>query len=364
MTFDYLIVGAGLAGATFAHLATKAGKKCQIIDRRPHVAGNCYTEEVEGIDVHRYGPHLFHTNNERVWKFVNQFAHFNDYHHTVLASTVTGLHSLPINMHTFNSVLGIQRPIDAEYYLKKAAHEADETNIEGWCFANIGRTLYETFIRDYTIKQWGVHPRELPSSIIKRLPVRTTFDNRYFTDTYQGIPKDGYTNMILNMSAGCPILTHADFIKNQARFKEYAPKIVYTGALDELYDYDLGKLPYRSIKLETEVLDMPNYQGIGQINHTSMKEEYTRTIEHKHFNPDKKSNRTVVSREYSTSNGEPYYPINTSDNNTLSDKYKERARKDGYIICGRMANYQYYNMDQVIAQSMKTAEEELNVQFA
>src|SRR5258706_781476 len=292
--FDYLVVGAGLAGATFAWAAKSQNKSVLVIDKRDHIAGNCYTKKIADIDVHMYGPHLFHTNSRRIWNFVNRFATFNDYHHIVTAKTLVGVLSLPINLFTLSSLYGVQTPDSAKRLIKAAQiKDADDANIEGWCLRNIGKDLYDLLIREYTMKQWGVHPNTLPASIIKRLPVRYTYDSRYFTDTYQGIPINGYTDMVAAMLDGIDVHLGVDFIEDILSLKRQARRIVYTGSIDALYGYNQGQLPYRSIRLETEVLNTPDFQGVGQMNYTRPGEAYTRIIEHRHFNEPRYCDKTV-----------------------------------------------------------------------
>lgn len=357
--YDYLIVGAGISGATFAQIAMENGKRCLVLDRRKHLAGNCYTENRDGIHVHMYGPHLFHTNDKNIWAYVQRFANFNGYRHKVNAHTGQKIVPLPINLNTLSALLGIDRPEEARYYFETVREEAGDPNtVEGWCLRNIGRFLYETLVEGYTIKQWDRHPSQLPASIIKRLPFRTVYNNAYFDDEFQGIPVHGYTAMVQKMLDGIDVELGVDFLADIRYHKERAHKVVYTGPIDELFNYERGKLPYRSIRLEHEHINVSDYQGIGQMNFTSLAFPYTRIVEHKHFAPiDTKF--TVITREYSTSQGEPYYPINTPENNDLAAAYGRRARVLGYILCGRMARYQYLDMHQAIGQAMKTAGDEL-----
>lgn len=358
MKYDYLIVGAGISGATFAQQAKEAGKTCLVIDRRDHIAGNMYTEKRNGIDIHIYGPHLFHTNNKPIWDYVQRFAEFNDYHHTVVAQTATNIVSLPINLHTLNQLFGIQTPQQAADYFERVREDVIGNNIESWCLRNIGRELYTLLLRDYTIKQWNTLPALLPDSIIKRLPVYHTYNTHYFTDRYQGIPVEGYTALVERMLEGIPIVLGIDYLKDRHLAAD-ANKVVYTGALDEYYNYMYGKLPYRSIRMEHEYLPDVYAQGSGQVNYTSLREPYTRITEPKHFTGQKTAG-TIVSYEYSVDDGEPYYPINTAENNTIAAMYITQAISEGLLPLGRMAMYRYYDMHQAIAHALMISKKELH----
>jgi UDP-galactopyranose mutase len=361
--YDYLVVGAGLSGATFAQCATEAGKTCLVVDRRNHIAGNCYTaflEDSPTIPVHMYGPHIFHTNSEYIWKYVCRFAEFLPYQHTVVADLLyQGMVSMPINLATLSHLFGISTPAEAaRYFLKVQEPDAVGHNVEDWCLRTIGRPLYDMLIHGYTYKQWNTDPKELPESIIRRLPVRYTFDTRYFEDRFQGIPIHGYTVMISHMLQNVEVLLQTDF--HASGLQRLANRIVYTGPIDELYHYDMGRLPYRSIQLDHTVVREANVQGTAQVNYPHDALPYTRSVEPVHFLRDNVvRDRSVISLERSVAVGEPAYPINTDDNNLLALQYMRRAEDDGYIICGRMARYQYYNMDQAIAQALKVATKEL-----
>lgn len=358
MKEDLLIVGSGAFGSCFAHLAKQAGKSVRIIEKRDHIGGNIYTKKIEGIDIHVYGAHIFHSNSKKVWDFVNKFTAFNNYRHTVKVNYCENIFSFPINLFTISQVLGCTNPASAKELIEK---ERDlgvdpESNLENFCLYHIGPKLYSTFIKDYTAKQWGKAPKELPSSIIKRLPIRFNFNDSYFlASEYQGIPVDGYTKMIENMISNVPVELGVDFIPNKTKLEKQFKHIVYTGALDELFEYKLGHLSWRSLDLVTEVKDIEDYQGCSVINYTGPVEQYpfTRKIEHKHFNWIK-NNKTVITTEYPSVwnlNKEKYYPVNTEENNNLHKKYLSLV-SDNYIIGGRLGSYLYYDMDQIIAQSM------------
>jgi len=359
--YDYLIVGAGLFGATFAQRMAEAGKTCLVVERRGHIAGNAYTEERDGITVHVYGPHLFHTNDWRIWTYVNRFATFNGYHHQVQATTRDmGVVSLPINLHTLHALFGITTPEQARAYLNRVqVRDATADNAEEWCLRTIGWKLYDVIVKGYTIKQWGRHPRELPASIIKRLPIRLNWDNRYFSDRYEGIPVEGYTRMVERMLCGVDVDLGVDFIKYKAELRPLARKLVYSGPIDELFGYDAGRLDYRSIRIEHERIEMPDWQGIGQMNYTGLDVEWTRIVEPKHFAPGLRLPHTVISREYSVSDGLPYYPIGDAINTALAAAYQQRAIAAGYLVGGRLGRYVYYNMDQVIGMALAMADREL-----
>ena len=363
--YDYLIVGAGLFGATFAQKAREAGKRVLVIDKRPHVGGNIYTEDVEGIQVHKYGAHIFHTNDRRVWEYVNRFAEFNRYTNSPMANYHGELYSLPFNMLTFNKMWGVITPAQAQEKIAKQREESgitDPQNLEEQAISLVGKDIYEKLVKGYTEKQWGRPCRELPAFIIKRLPVRFTYDNNYFNALYQGIPVDGYTAMIEKMLDGIEVQLGVDFLENRDTLCKKAAKIVYTGAIDAYFDYCFGALNYRSIRFETEVLDTDNYQGNAVINYTDAQTPYTRIIEHKHFVFGKQP-KTVISREYSqewTSETEPYYPINDETNNALYEKYRTLAEGEEKVIFGgRLGQYRYYDMDAVILSALETAEREL-----
>ena len=372
MKYDYLIVGAGLYGAIFAHEAKKAGKAVLVIDKRPNIAGNVYTEEVEGIQVHKYGAHIFHTNSKKVWDYVNQFAEFNRFTNSPVANYNGELYSLPFNMYTFNKMWGVVTPEEAAAKIEEQKKEANITepkNLEEQAISLVGTDIYEKLIKGYTEKQWGRSCKELPAFIIKRLPVRFTFDNNYFNALYQGIPVGGYTKMVAHMLEGVEVRLDTDYLADRETFDEMADKVVYTGAIDAYFDYKLGTLEYRSVRFETELLDMPNFQGNAAVNYTDAKTPWTRIIEHKwfEFGKDAKGNdleKTVISREYSSEwkpGDEPYYPVNDEKNGTLYAQYRELAEKEERVIFGgRLGEYQYYDMDQVIAAALDAVEKELN----
>ena len=365
--YDYLIVGAGLFGAVLAHEATKAGKKVLVIDKRDHIAGNVYTKQIEGINVHIYGAHIFHTNNTDVWNYVNQFATFNRFTNSPVANYKGELYSLPFNMYTFNRMWGVVTPQEALAKINEQRKEivGEPKNLEEQAISLVGRDIYEKLIKGYTEKQWGRDCKDLPSFIIKRLPVRLTFDNNYFNALYQGIPVGGYTQMVANMLDGVEVRLNTDYLTDLAELDALAEKVIYTGPLDALFDYQLGHLNYRSVRFETELLDTPNYQGNAAVNYTDRETPYTRIIEHKwfEFGKDAQGNdlpKTIISREYSSEwkpGDEPYYPVNDEENLSLYAKYRALAEQnDKLIIGGRLGDYKYYDMDQVIASALKCAE--------
>ena len=371
MKYDYLVVGAGLYGAVFAQKAKEAGKTVLVIDRRPNIAGNVYTKEMEGINVHIYGAHIFHTNNERVWDYITKFAEFNRFTNSPVANFKGELYSLPFNMYTFNKMWGVVTPEEAAAKIeeqKVAAGITEPKNLEEQAISLVGTDIYEKLVKGYTEKQWGRPCNELPSFIIKRLPVRYTFDNNYFNALYQGIPVGGYTKMVANLLDGIEVKLNADYLENKTEFDAMAEKVIYTGAIDAYFDYKLGTLEYRSVRFETEVLDMPNFQGNAAVNYTDSESPYTRIIEHKWFEFGKDANgndlpKTVISREYSSEwklGDEPYYPVNDEKNGKLYAKYKELAEKEKNIIFGgRLGEYKYYDMDAVIASALDLCEKEL-----
>ena len=369
MKYDYLIVGAGLFGATIAHEARKKGKSVLVIDKRNHIAGNVYTEEIEEIQVHKYGAHIFHTNNKRVWDYVNQFVKFNRFTNSPVANHRGELFSLPFNMYTFNKMWGVVTPEEAMEKIeeqKKVAGITEPQNLEEQAISLVGTDIYEKLIKGYTQKQWGRPCNELPSFIIKRLPVRFTFDNNYFNAFYQGIPVGGYTKMVEKMLSDCDIRLGVDYLEHKEEFDAMADTVVYTGAIDTYFDYRLGALEYRSVRFETEVLDKPNYQGVAAMNFTDSETPYTRIIEHKWFEFGKNKEgqyipKTVISREYSAEwkqGDEPYYPINDDKNIALYQEYKKLADNEKNVIFGgRLAEYKYYDMDAVIDSALKVADE-------
>lgn len=367
MKYDYLIVGAGLFGAVFAHEAVKAGKTVLVVDKRPHIAGNVYTEDVEGIHVHKYGAHIFHTNNRTVWNYVNQFAEFNRFTNSPVANYHGELYSLPFNMYTFNKMWGVVTPEEAAAKIegqRKAAGITNPKNLEEQAISLVGTDIYEKLIKGYTEKQWGRPCTELPAFIIKRIPVRLTFDNNYFNALYQGIPVGGYTKMVANMLQGIEVRLSCDYLKNKKELDKLADKVVYTGPIDAYFNYKLGPLEYRSVRFETEVLDKPNFQGNAAVNYTDRETPWTRIIEHKwfEFGKDGQGNdlpKTVISREYSSEwkvGDEPYYPVNDEKNGILYKKYKALADKEKKVIFGgRLGEYKYYDMDAVIDSALKLA---------
>ena len=361
MKYDYLIVGAGLFGAVVAHEASLRGKKCLVIDRRDHIAGNVYTEDIEGIQVHKYGAHIFHTSDRKIWDYVNQFAEFNHYINSPVAIYGDELYNLPFNMNTFSKMWGIKTPNEAQKIIADQIADLDieePKNLEEQALKLVGRDVYEKLIKGYTQKQWGRECKNLPAFIIKRLPLRFTYDNNYFNDRYQGIPVDGYTAMVEKMLSGVEVKlsTEYDDIKDEID----ADKVIYTGMIDKYYDYSEGVLEYRSVRFETEVLDMDNYQGNAVVNYTAADVPYTRIIEHKHFNFGRQP-KTVISREYSSEwrkGDEPYYPVNNERNDELYKKYEAMAEKEDKVVFGgRLGQYKYYDMDKVIAAALEMCTE-------
>ena len=360
MKYDYLVVGAGLFGATFANLAKSAGKKVLIIDKRPNVAGNIYTENIEGINVHKYGAHIFHTDYKDVWDYVNSFVEFNRYTNSPVARIGDEIYNMPFNMNTFSKIWNdVFTPEDALRHIEEEKKEivGEPKNLEEQAISLVGRTIYEKLIKGYTEKQWNRDCSELPSFIIKRLPVRLTYDNNYFNDKYQGIPIGGYTKLVDNMLKGIEVRLNTDFFDNKEEYMKLANKIVYTGAIDEYFDYSLGKLEYRSLKFDTKIYDKVNYQGNAVINYTGHEVDYTRVIEHKHFEFDTTSPKTVVTYEYPSDykeGMEKYYTVNDDKNNKLADEYRKLSEKEENVIFGgRLAEYKYYDMDDVIKSAME-----------
>lgn len=361
--FDFIIIGAGLYGSTFAHLAHKQGKRCLVIDKRPHLGGNVYCENIEGINVHKYGAHIFHTNNKEVWDFVNSIVEFNRYTNCPVAKYKGELYNLPFNMNTFYQMWGVRTPQEAIQKIEGQRKEAqtmlngrEPQNLEEQALLLVGKDIYEKLIKGYTEKQWGRPCHELPAFIIKRLPVRMVFDNNYFNDRFQGIPIGGYNKLIEGLLDGIECRTNTDFFENRQYWESIADKIIFTGKIDEFYDYRFGKLEYRTVRFEEEIIDTPNYQGNAVINYTEREVPYTRIIEHKHFEmfgaDIDRISKTVVSREYSTEwkeGMEPYYPINDEKNDALYQKYKELAATEiNVVFGGRLAEYKYYDMAPII----------------
>ncbi|WP_195454810.1 UDP-galactopyranose mutase [Turicibacter sanguinis] len=358
--YDYLIVGSGLFGATFAQLAHKEGKKVLIIEKRPHIGGNIYTEEIDGIQVHKYGAHIFHTDYKDVWDYVNSFIEFNRYTNSPIARINDEIYNLPFNMNTFSKIWeDVFTPEDALNRIseeKKEMEGKEPHNLEEQAISLVGRTIYEKLIKGYTEKQWNRPCSELPAFIIKRLPVRLTYDNNYFNDKYQGIPIGGYTKLVEEMLKGIEVKTNTDFFSDTEYFKNLAKKIVYTGPIDEYFYYSLGALDWRSLKFDTKILNIDNYQGNAVVNYTGHEVDYTRVIEHKHFEFDEISKKTIITYEYPadyTEGMEKYYTINDNKNNILAEKYRELAIKEENVIFGgRLAEYKYYDMDDVIKSAM------------
>lgn len=365
--YDYLIVGSGLFGSIFAYEANKRGKKCLVIDKRPHIGGNIYTKEVEGITVHEYGAHIFHTSNKDVWEYINKFTEFNRYTNSPVAIYKNELYNLPFNMNTFNKLWGVKTPAEAKLKINQQIKEnyiENPQNLEEQAISLIGKDIYEKLVKGYTEKQWGTKATELPAFIIKRLPVRFTYDNNYFNDKYQGIPIGGYTKIIEKMLEGIDIQLNTDFFENRTELESIADKIVFTGMIDEFYDYKFGTLEYRSLSFEHEVLNEENYQGNAVVNYTEYEVPYTRIIEHKHFEYGMQP-KTVITKEYPVKwakGDEPYYPINNNRNNEIYNKYKELALKEDKVIFGgRLAEYKYYDMHNVIEQALICIEKEFGI---
>lgn len=368
--YDYLIIGAGLFGSVFARQATDAGKKVLVIDKRPNIAGNVYTEDIEHIHVHKYGAHIFHTNNKEVWEYVTKFAEFNRFTNSPVANYKGELYSLPFNMYTFNKMWGVVTPQEAAAKIEEQRKEAGITepeNLEEQAISLVGKDIYEKLIKGYTEKQWGRDCKDLPAFIIKRLPVRLTFDNNYFNALYQGIPVGGYTNMVSNMLKGIEVRLNTDYLENKEKLDAIADKVVYTGAIDAYFDYKLGALEYRSVRFDTEILDIPNFQGNAAVNYTDRETPWTRIIEHKWFEfgkdeEGKDTPKTVISREYSSEwkvGDEPYYPVNDEKNGKLYQEYKKLADGETKVIFGgRLGEYKYYDMDAVIASALELSKKE------
>lgn len=371
--YGYLVVGAGLYGAVFAHEAKKAGKSVLVIDKRDNIAGNVYTEKIEGIHVHKYGAHIFHTNNKKVWEYVNQFAEFNRFTNSPVANYHGELYSLPFNMYTFNKMWGVVTPEEAAAKIEEQKKEAGITNpenLEEQAISLVGKDIFEKLIKGYTEKQWGRSCRELPAFIIKRLPVRLTYDNNYFNALYQGIPIGGYTKMVDNMLQGIEVRLGEDYLQQKDEYDSIADRVIYTGAIDAYFNFAIGHLEYRSVRFDTEVLDKPNYQGNAAVNYTDVETPWTRIIEHKwfEFGKDEQGNdlpKTVISREYSSEwkpGDEPYYPVNDEKNGALYSEYKKMADKEDKVVFGgRLGEYRYYDMDAVIASALDMCEKELGV---
>ncbi|MBQ9859160.1 MAG: UDP-galactopyranose mutase [Clostridia bacterium] len=362
--YDYLIVGAGLFGAVFAREAMNRGKTCLVVDKCDHIAGNIYTKEVEGIQVHVYGAHIFHTSNKAVWNYVQQYAEFNHYINTPIANYKGELYNMPFNMHTFYQMWGVTTPEAARAKIEEQRAEitGEPQNLEEQAISLVGRDIYEKLVKGYTEKQWGRSCTELPAFIIKRLPVRYTFDNNYFNDPYQGIPKEGYTAMVERLLEGADIRLNTDYLANKEELDGLAETVLYTGCIDEYYGYCYGELEYRSLRFESETLDMPNYQGVAVVNYNEREVPFTRLIEHKHFNFGQQE-KTVVTREYPATwekGMRPYYPVNNEKNQALYDQYRALAEKENKVIFGgRLGHYKYYDMDKVVEAALSLCEEVL-----
>ena len=365
MKYDYLIVGSGLFGSIFAYEANKKGKKCLVIEKRSHIGGNIYTENVEGIQVHKYGAHIFHTSNKEVWKYINQFAEFNRYTNSPVARYKDELYNMPFNMNTFHALWGVITPEEAKQKIEEEKKEArinEPKNLKEQAINLVGKTIYEKLVKGYTEKQWGKKATELPSFIIKRLPVRFTYDNNYFNDSYQGIPIGGYTQIIEKMLDGIEVKLDYDYFEHKDELKDIADKIIFTGPIDKFYDYQFGELEYRSLRFETEMLNISNYQGNAVVNYTEYEVPYTRIIEHKHFDF-VDTDKTIITREYPDKwdkDKEPYYTINDEKNTSLYNKYKELSEKNNKVIFGgRLGQYKYFDMDKVIKEALDCVRKEL-----
>lgn len=362
--YDYLIVGSGLFGAVFAHEATKRGKKCLVIDRRDHIGGNIYCEEKEGINIHKYGAHIFHTSNKEIWDYVNQFAEFNNYINSPIANYKGEIYNLPFNMNTFSKMWNIRTPQEAAAKIaeQKAIIQGEPQNLEEQAISLVGTDIYTKLIKGYTEKQWGRDCKELPSFIIKRLPVRYTYDNNYFNDRYQGIPIGGYNAIIEKLLDGIEVRLSQDYNKNKEKYQSIAAKTIYTGPIDEYFDYQIGQLEYRGLRFETERLDESNYQGVAVVNYTAREVPYTRIIEHKHFEFGIQPT-TYITKEYPCDwklGDEAYYPVNDEKNQNLYNEYKKLAEKETNVIFGgRLGEYKYYDMDKVIESALNLAKKEL-----
>ena len=370
MNYNYLIIGSGLYGATIAQQAKKAGKSVLVIDKRPNIGGNIYTEKVEGINVHKYGAHIFHTNNKEVWDYVTSFVDFNRFTNSPVANYKGELYSMPFNMYTFNKMWGVVTPEEAAAKIEEQKKEitGEPKNLEEQAISLVGRDIYEKLVKGYTEKQWGRDCKDLPAFIIKRLPVRLTFDNNYFNALYQGIPIGGYTKLIEKMLEGIEVRLNVDYLENKEELDKLAEKVIYTGPIDAYFDYKLGTLEYRSVRFENEILDKPNFQGNAAVNYTDRETPWTRIIEHKWFEFGKDENgndlpKTVISREYSSEwklGDEPYYPVNDTKNSTLYEQYKALAEaEDNVIFGGRLGEYKYYDMDKTIEVALAAAKKEL-----
>ena len=361
--YDFLLVGGGLFNAVFALEAARTKKRCLVVEKRSNLGGNLYCESIEGINVHKYGPHIFHTQNEYIWKYMNCLCDFNNFIYSPLANYNDNLYNLPFNMNTFYQLWGIKTPLEAKRRIaeQQLASSLDESNLENYALSLVGKDIYETLIKGYTEKQWGRSAKELPAFIIKRIPLRFTFNNNYFNDPYQGIPKGGYNIIFERCFKECDVLLNTDFLQNKS-LSNLSNAVIYTGMIDEYYNYVYGALEYRSLRFETTVLDMEDFQGIATVNYTHINIPYTRIIEHKHFEP-KGQMKTVITKEYPqswNSTKEPFYPINTIDNQKRYEKYRQLAnRESNLFFCGRLGSYTYYNMDQIVMQALEFAKKVL-----
>ncbi len=363
MMYDYLIVGAGLFGSVFAQQATAAGKSCLVVEKNDHIGGNCFTKEVEGINVHVYGPHIFHTDNDKIWEYMNRWTKFNHYVNRPKVHFKDKIYSFPINLMTLNQLWGVKTPLEARTRLAEAKIDIkDPKNLEEWMLSQVGKEIYETFIEGYTTKQWNRHPSKLPASIIKRLPIRLTYDDNYFNDRYQGIPIGGYTQIFHKLLERSEVLLGVDYFQEKHLLSRLAKKTVYTGKLDQFFCYSLGRLEYRGLRFDTKVLETSDFQGNAVVNYTEKSVPYTRVTEHRHFDLKKDGEKTVVTWEYPDDWDEskvPYYPVNDEANNKLRDQYKElAAQRPDVIFGGRLASYMYYDMHQVVAAALHTWEKE------
>lgn len=364
--YDYLIVGCGISGATFARLMTDKGKKCLIIEKRNHIAGNVYSEKIESVEVHKYGAHIFHTSNENVWEFINRFSEFNNFINSPIANYKGEIYNLPFNMNTFNKLWGVTTPFEARKYIENQVKKTgivNPLNLEEQAISLVGIDVYKKLIKEYTEKQWGKSCKLLPPFIIKRLPVRFTFDNNYFNDIYQGIPVNGYKALIENMTKDIEIRLNTDFSDNKKEFESIAKKVFYTGMIDEYYDYCFGELSYRSLKFENEILNTENHQGVAVVNYTDRETPFTRIIEHKHFMFSLPQNdKTVITKEFPCpfeETSEPYYPINDEENSLIYEKYREKSLLDEKVLFGgRLGQYQYFDMDKVIFNTFELVKNE------
>ncbi len=364
--YDYLIVGTGLFGAIFAYEANKKGKKCLVIDKRPNIAGNIYTENIQGINVHKYGAHIFHTSDKEIWDYINQFAEFNRYTNSPVAVYKGELYNMPFNMNTFNKLWGVITPDEAKAKIEEEKAKAgiiEPKNLEEQAISLVGKTIYEKLVKGYTEKQWGKKATELPAFIIKRLPVRFIYDNNYFRDTYQGIPIGGYTRIIEKMLNGIEVKLNSNFFEKREEYEKIAEKIIFTGMIDEYYNYKYGELEYRSLKFETKTLETENFQGNAVVNYTEYEIPYTRIIEHKHFEYGVNTPKTVITKEYPKTwvkGDEPYYPMNDEKNNRLYERYKELAKNEKNVIFGgRLGEYKYYDMHNVIKAALECVKTEI-----